>query len=145
MWGTRCAPSFAAWLANSSSSPLLPWPQPDEIFSLVLSEPGGDAALDSAARAEVTITPSARPAAAKRCATKRATIVGTARRDVLRGTRRADVIAALAGNDRIEGLRGNDLICGGAGKDRLIGGRGRDRCLGGKGRDTATCERERSA
>ena len=120
--------------------------EPTETFAVELSNPTGDALLGTPARADVTISDAVTPtAAAKRCATKRATIVGTARRDVLRGTRRADVIAALAGNDRIEGLRGNDLICGGAGKDRLIGGKGRDRCLGGKGRDTATCERERSA
>jgi uncharacterized delta-60 repeat protein len=84
------------------------------------------------------------PAAATRCAGKRATIVGTARRDVLRGTRRRDVIAALGGNDVIRGLAGDDIVCagggndvvdGGAGRDRLLGGAGRDRLLGGPGRD----------
>jgi subtilisin-like proprotein convertase family protein len=110
--------------------------EPTETFSVELSAPSGDAVLGTPARADVTISDAVTPsAAAKRCATKRATIVGTARRDVLRGTRRADVIAALAGNDRIEGFRGNDLICGGAGKDRLVGGAGRDRLLGGAGRD----------
>ena len=56
-------------------------------------------------------------AVAKRCATKRSTIIGT------------------AGHDRVEGLRGNDLFCGGRGRDRLVGGPGRDRLLGGRGRD----------
>ena len=79
--------------------------------------------------------------AVRRCAGKRATIVGTTRRDVLRGTRRADVIVALRGNDRIRAGRGNDLVCGGAGNDRLFGGPGKDRCLGGGGRDRAVCER----
>ena len=83
----------------------------------------------------------ARVPAAARCAGKRATIVGTARRDVLRGTRRADVIVARGGDDRIRAGRGNDLVCGGAGKDRLFGGPGRDRCLGGAGRDRVACER----
>lgn len=79
-----------------------------------------------------------------RCAGARATIVGTAGRDLLRGTPRRDVIAALGGNDRVLGLGGNDLIClgpgadrasGGAGADRILGGPGRDRLLGGPGRD----------
>ena len=47
------------------------------------------------------------------CGGRRATIVETARRDLLRGTRRADVIATLGGNDRVDGLRGNDVVCGG--------------------------------
>ncbi len=72
---------------------------------------------------------------ALRCAGQRATIVGTARRDVIRGTRRRDVIAALAGNDLVRGLGGNDLICLGAGADRALGGPGADRILGGPGRD----------
>ena len=105
------------------------------------------------------------------CAGKRATIVGTARRDRLRGTRRSDVIVSLAGNDRIKGGKGNDRICagtgndraaggagndrlygqggkdkvsGGGGKDRMNGGAGRDRCNGGPGKDRGSCERERS-
>jgi uncharacterized delta-60 repeat protein len=98
-----------------------------------------------------------------RCAGRPATIVGTARRDVLRGTRRADVFVALGGNDVVRAARANDTVCGGggndrltggsgrdrllggAGTDRLVGGRGRDRCLGGGGRDRARCETGRSA
>ncbi|HET8823394.1 MAG TPA: proprotein convertase P-domain-containing protein [Thermoleophilaceae bacterium] len=111
--------------------------EPTETFAVELSNPTGDALLGTPGRADVTISDAVTPTAvaAKRCATKRATIVGTKGRDVLRGTRGADVIAALAGNDRIEGLRGNDLICGGRGRDRLVGGAGRDRLLGGPGRD----------
>ena len=52
-----------------------------------------------------------------RCAGRAATIVGTARRDVLRGTRRADIVAALGGDDRIRASAGNDLVCTGAGDD----------------------------
>jgi uncharacterized delta-60 repeat protein len=70
-----------------------------------------------------------------RCGGRRATIVGTAKRDVIRGTRRRDVIAALGGNDVVRGMGGNDVICGGAGRDRLIGGRGKDRLIGGAGKD----------
>jgi uncharacterized delta-60 repeat protein len=79
-----------------------------------------------------------------RCTGLRATIVGTARRDVIRGTRGRDVIAALGGNDVIRGLAGDDVVCagggndlvdGGAGRDRLLGGAGRDRLAGGPGRD----------
>jgi uncharacterized delta-60 repeat protein len=69
------------------------------------------------------------------CASRRATIVGTGRRDRLRGTRRVDVIAALGGNDRVLAARGNDRVCGGPGKDRLAGGAGNDRLLGGPGAD----------
>lgn len=70
-----------------------------------------------------------------KCAGRRATIVGTAGRDVLRGTRRADVIVALGGNDVVLGAGGNDLVCGGPGNDRLLGGLGADRLLGGPGKD----------
>jgi uncharacterized delta-60 repeat protein len=70
-----------------------------------------------------------------RCAGRRATIVGTAGRDVLRATRRADVIVALGGSDRVRVARGNDFVCGGAGNDTLAGGPGRDRMFGGSGRD----------
>lgn len=71
-----------------------------------------------------------------RCAGKRASIVGTRRRDTLEGTPHRDVIQALGGNDRVLGFGGNDLICGGKGDDTLIGGPGRDRLLGGPGKDT---------
>ncbi|MGD9571424.1 MAG: hypothetical protein AB7V62_06055 [Thermoleophilia bacterium] len=71
-----------------------------------------------------------------RCAGRRATIIGTPRRDVIHGTRRADVIATLAGNDVVHGRGGNDTICLGAGNDRATGGPGRDLILGGAGRDT---------
>jgi uncharacterized delta-60 repeat protein len=70
-----------------------------------------------------------------RCGGKRATIVGTARSDVLRGTRRADVIVALGGNDRVLAAAGNDIVCGGAGNDRIAGDAGNDRLLGEAGRD----------
>jgi uncharacterized delta-60 repeat protein len=75
------------------------------------------------------------PTKVVRCGGLKATIVGTAKRDVIRGTRRRDVIAALGGNDVVRGLGGNDVICGGKGKDRLIGGAGKDRLIGGAGRD----------
>ena len=70
-----------------------------------------------------------------RCGGRRATIVGTAGRDVLRGTKRADVIAALGGNDVVRGGGGADLVCGGPGNDRIFGGPGADRLLGGPGAD----------
>ena len=115
--------------------------EPAEAYAVTLSDPTGDAALAAHAPAEVTIAASAGPvvtqsAVERFCGGKRATIVGTSRRDLLRGSRRADVIAALGGNDRVEGLRGNDLVCGGRGRDRLLGGRGRDRLIGGRGHDT---------
>jgi uncharacterized delta-60 repeat protein len=75
---------------------------------------------------------------APRCAGRRATIVGTAGRNVLRGTRRADVIVALGGNDSIRAARGNDRVCGGAGNDNVAGQSGRDRVQGGRGNDRLT-------
>ncbi len=79
--------------------------------------------------------PPAAPAAKPLCQARPATIVGTARRDVLRGTPRADVIVALGGNDIVRGLGGNDRVCAGAGADRVEGGAGADRLQGGAGRD----------
>lgn len=85
----------------------------------------------------VTGGPGGGPAAnAPLCLGKRATIVGTARRDVLRGTPRADVIVALGGNDVIAALAGKDLVCAGAGNDRATGGAGADRLSGGPGNDS---------
>ena len=82
--------------------------------------------------------PATRPAATgvPRCAGHRATIVGTAKADVLRGTPRADVIVALGGNDRVTALGGRDIVCGGKGNDRLLGGSGTDRLDGEQGNDT---------
>jgi hypothetical protein len=64
-----------------------------------------------------------------------ATIVGTARSDVLRGTRGRDVIVARQGADRVYGRGRADLLCGGPGDDFLDGGPGRNRLDGGPGRD----------
>jgi Ca2+-binding RTX toxin-like protein len=75
------------------------------------------------------------PVATARCAGARATIVGTARADVLRGTAGADVIAGLGGNDTITGLGGNDTVCGGSGNDSIAGGAGNDKLYGELGND----------
>jgi len=93
----------------------------------------------------VLSAPGARAAApARTCAGLRATIVGTARSDVIRGTARADVIVGLGGDDRIYGLGGNDVICGGAGDDFIDGGGGNDRAIGGVGRNTCVYVERRS-
>ncbi len=73
--------------------------------------------------------------AVARCAGVRATIVGTAGRDVIRGTRGRDVIAALGGDDVVRGGGGADMICLGPGDDRALGGAGDDALLGGAGAD----------
>lgn len=65
-----------------------------------------------------------------------ATIVGTARDDVLRGTPNPDKLYGRAGNDRL-GFGGNDVLFGGAGADRLVGGVGADNLVCGAGRDIA--------
>ena len=78
---------------------------------------------------------SAKSSVPRRCEGKRATIVGTTRRDVLRGTSGADVIVALAGDDVIEAGAGDDIVCAGSGGDQVSGEGGRDRLLGGPGAD----------
>jgi len=70
------------------------------------------------------------------CDGMRATIVGTAGRDVLSGTEGADVVAALGGRDRITLGRGDDTACGGGGRDRISGGPGHDVLVGGRHHDT---------
>jgi hypothetical protein len=76
-----------------------------------------------------------------------ATIVGSAKADVLRGTAARDVVVALGGADKLYGRGGGDLLCGGPGNDLLDGGPGRNRLHGGPGRDrclrasrSASCE-----
>jgi uncharacterized delta-60 repeat protein len=71
-----------------------------------------------------------------RCAGKRATIIGTNKRNRLRGTKRADVIVALGGNDAVDGRGGNDIICAGSGNDSVVGGTGKDRLYGDAGKDS---------
>jgi subtilisin-like proprotein convertase family protein len=147
--------------------------EPDETYSVKLSDPTGDAQLGTQTQVDVTIPASAGkpdsrpkpppPPPAPRCDGKPATIVGTPGRDVLRGTAGADVIVGLAGKDTIRSANGADRVCagpgndalyggrgrdrlfGGPGNDRLIGGGGRDTCLGGRGRNRVSCERKAGA
>lgn len=84
----------------------------------------------------VVALPQIASAVTPRCLGTRATIVGTARADLIRGTARADVIAGLGGGDVIRGLGGADRICGGNGSDKLIGGDRRDLLVGEAGNDT---------
>lgn len=81
------------------------------------------------------VLPQAANAARPRCFGKRATIVGTARAEVLKGTSRPDVIVGLAGNDLIKGLGGDDRICGGEGNDTIVGRGGDDLLAGDQGKD----------
>lgn len=75
------------------------------------------------------------PQATPTCHGRRATVVGTERKDRLVGTRRADVIVALGGADVVIGLGGDDLVCAGAGNDDVKGGPGKDRLYGETGKD----------
>lgn len=74
-------------------------------------------------------------AAVPRCFGKKATIVGTNKRDRIKGTPRADVIVGLGSNDIINGKAGDDLICAGGGNDVIRGKKGDDRINGGPGGD----------
>jgi len=69
-----------------------------------------------------------------------ATIVGTAKNDVIRGTAKADKLYGKAGNDKLYGLGGNDVLVGGAGNDTLVGGAGADTLQCGPGRDVAIAD-----
>jgi hypothetical protein len=86
-------------------------------------------------RVDASVWPNSKSAAG-RCAGRKATIVGTNRKDKIRGTKKRDVISAGRGKDTVKGLKGNDLICGGKGKDKLAGGPGKDKLRGGGGTDT---------
>jgi Ca2+-binding RTX toxin-like protein len=74
-------------------------------------------------------------AAVPKCLGKKATLVGTARADLIKGTARADVIVGRGGGDTIKGLGGSDWICSGKGKDKVIGGGASDLLLGNEGND----------
>jgi hypothetical protein len=69
-----------------------------------------------------------------------ATIVGTAKNDVIRGTAKADIIIGKAGGDKLYGLGGNDTLVGGPGNDTLVGGAGADKLRCGPGRDIAIAD-----
>ncbi len=82
----------------------------------------------------VALWAAAPASAAKTCAGRKATLVGTAGNDRLVSKHR-DVIVAGAGDDRILGLGGSDIICAGPGNDTITGGRGIDRIYGEDGDD----------
>lgn len=67
-----------------------------------------------------------------------ATIVGTARNDVLCGGTGPDEIKGLAGNDMILGQSGPDRLVGGQGSDRMAGAAGADAIYGSTGNDVIT-------
>jgi Ca2+-binding RTX toxin-like protein len=76
-------------------------------------------------------------AAAKTCAGKKVTIMGTPGDDVIVGKGASDVIHGGGGDDKIHGGRnGNDTICGGPGNDVLKGGKGYDSLYGDAGKDS---------
>ena len=81
-------------------------------------------AATALATAGISLSAPTAERASPSCLGARATIVGTARGDVLRGTAKRDVIAALGGADRVYGRGGDDLLCGGRGDDLLDGGPG---------------------
>src|SRR5213594_29210 len=73
-------------------------------------------------RAGLLATPLAISALILSGAALAATVVGTAKNDVLRGTAKADKLLGKGGNDKLYGKGGNDVLVGGAGKDLLVGG-----------------------
>lgn len=75
-------------------------------------------------------------AAKPRCDGQKATMVGTAKSQVMQGTPRRDVIVAKGGSDRIFSGGGDDVICAGTGNDLIDAGNGKDRVFGGSGNDT---------
>ncbi|MGC1165758.1 MAG: calcium-binding protein [Solirubrobacterales bacterium] len=82
------------------------------------------------------LAPLAGQAAAKSCAGKHVTIMGTAGDDRIVGKGASDVIDGGGGNDVISGgHNGNDTICGGPGNDTIRAGRGFDALYGDDGND----------
>jgi subtilisin family serine protease len=125
--------------------------EPDEMFTVQLSNPDKATILDGVAQATITDddeppaplpppipppTTASPPPLPAGC-----TQAGTPGPDVLRGTPRRDVICGLGGNDRIDGLGGNDVLRGGPGNDILAGGGGSDTLWGEGGRDTLLARR----
>jgi Ca2+-binding RTX toxin-like protein len=84
----------------------------------------------------VLTMPQVASGSARKCQGIKATIVGTARPELIKGSARTDVIVGLGGKDTIKGLRGGDRICGGDGGDKLVGGGGNDLLSGDAGNDT---------
>ncbi|NTW97353.1 MAG: hypothetical protein HGB28_02255 [Oscillochloris sp.] len=121
--------------ADGTASDALPAGLPAGDYTMVvrLDPSGGFYAAPASAPASLHIQ--APPPVGPTCNGVPATIVGTARRDVIRGTPGADVIVGLGGNDLIDGRGGNDMICGGDGNDTLDGGAGNDVLYGGSGND----------
>ncbi len=74
-------------------------------------------------------------AAKPRCDGQKATMVGTAKSQVMQGTPGRDVIVAKGGSDRIFSGGGDDVICAGTGNDLIDAGNGKDRIFGGTGND----------
>jgi uncharacterized delta-60 repeat protein len=99
--------------------------------------PGGDELLFGRFLADSPLEPIKGTGSPKtrRCAGRKATIIGSGQADRIRGTKGVDVVVALGGNDRIDTRGGNDVICGGAGNDKVNAGKGRDTVLGERGRD----------
>ena len=101
---------------------------PQRIVAVLVS-----AALLSSLAVTTAVAPAS--AAKPKCQGKTATIVGTARGEVIRGTAKRDVIVARGGHDTIYGRGGDDIICGNRGNDRIVGGGGSDQLFGQAGRD----------
>ena len=94
--------------------------EPDETFSIVLSNPVGAAITDGLGAATILNDDV--------CDNE-----FTAGADVITGTGGPDVLCGGGGNDVIRGADGNDRILGGPGEDEIYGGPGRDHLSGGSG------------
>jgi CSLREA domain-containing protein len=147
--------------------------EPNETFTVTLSNPSGASISDGAATGTIINDdlapppPPPPPPPAAKCpgfeADPRPQLVGTEGVDTLTGTSAAEIVCGLGGNDVLRGGGGKDLVLGGGGndrmagqggkdvlkgqggKDRMNGGPGRDRCQGGPGKDVArACEKGRA-
>ena len=102
--------------------------EPDETFSVALSNPSNATISDG--RAVGTITDDDPPLPGPRC-----TITGTDDADVLTGTAGRDVICAAGGADTVKARGGNDVVRGSSGNDTIFGGAGDDELYGQEGND----------
>ena len=95
-------------------------------------------AVVGAAATLATVSPTHGGEGARDCQGLRATVVGTARSDLLVGTTRRDVIIGGGGGDLIRARGGDDVICAGPGADRVDTGVGDDVVVAGAGADAVT-------
>ena len=118
--------------------------EPDEGFTLTLSNPNFGTITQASATGTITNddsvaptpTPAPAPAPAPNPVPAGVAQMGTSGADLINGGTGNDTLSGLSGNDTVFGKEGNDLIQGNQGEDLLFGNQGNDTLFGGQGQDT---------